>query len=326
MRLIMAGIFAVAIALPASAVTNDEAQSAYKKGEFAAAAQMFRELSDNGDLDAKFRLGLMYAKGEGVQKDFSKSVSLISEAADANNVDALMFLASVSLDKRPREAFDYWMRAAELGAPFAQANVGRYFQTGADGVAADAQKAIHWYEKAADAGDSGAMSSLGAIYRAGEGVPVSFKEALYWLNRAEKLSDPDAQSLLALMYINGEGVPQDFQKAFSLSLAAAEQGDVFSQLRVGSLLFVGQGAPRNLVESHKWINLGLSALPASSSEQRKKASELLGLISEKMTKLQVAEAQRLAREWLEKRQVSRSGVSADVGKAAKPSSRAVKGK
>ena len=57
----------------------------------------------------------------------------------------------------------------------------------------------------------------------------------------------------------------------------------------------GQGVPQDYVEAHKWSNL--SAASATDKETRDKATHLRDLVASKMTADQVAEAQKLAREW-----------------------------
>ena len=56
----------------------------------------------------------------------------------------------------------------------------------------------------------------------------------------------------------------------------------------------GRGAPQDYVEAHKWLNL-------SAAQGDKKAAEMRDFLTKKMTTAQIAEAQRLAREWKPKR-------------------------
>ena len=68
------------------------------------------------------------------------------------------------------------------------------------------------------------------------------------------------------------------------------------------MYFQGQGVPQDYVEAHKWINLGTSRVTGDTQKERAEARNLL---AKQMTPAQLAEAQRLAREWqaaFEKRQ------------------------
>jgi TPR repeat protein len=56
----------------------------------------------------------------------------------------------------------------------------------------------------------------------------------------------------------------------------------------------GRGVPQDYVQAHMWINLAASR---PTGEERETAAELRDLLRTQMTPEQIAEAQRLAREW-----------------------------
>jgi hypothetical protein len=55
--------------------------------------------------------------------------------------------------------------------------------------------------------------------------------------------------------------------------------------------------PQDYVIAHMWFNLAASRFSASETEEREKAIENRDTVASEMTRTQVAEAQRLAREW-----------------------------
>ncbi|MBP2679069.1 MAG: hypothetical protein H6Q82_2134, partial [Deltaproteobacteria bacterium] len=57
------------------------------------------------------------------------------------------------------------------------------------------------------------------------------------------------------------------------------------------------GVLQDYVLAHKWFNLAASRYPASEIDARKKAIHNRDLVASKMTPAQIAEAQKLAREW-----------------------------
>ncbi len=57
----------------------------------------------------------------------------------------------------------------------------------------------------------------------------------------------------------------------------------------------GQGVPQDYVQAHMWYNLAASKHPLG--EVRNKAVKTRDILAEKMTPAQIAEAQKLAREW-----------------------------
>jgi TPR repeat protein len=60
----------------------------------------------------------------------------------------------------------------------------------------------------------------------------------------------------------------------------------------------GRGAPQDYVRAHMWYNLAASG--ASDNRTREEAVKARDAIAAKMTSAQIAEGQRLAREWTPK--------------------------
>ena len=75
--------------------------------------------------------------------------------------------------------------------------------------------------------------------------------------------------------------------------ARAEQGDASAQFNLGVMYARGRGVPQDYVQAHKWVNLAASR---ATSDDRK-STKTRDAIAAQMTPEQVAEAQRLAREW-----------------------------
>jgi TPR repeat protein len=56
----------------------------------------------------------------------------------------------------------------------------------------------------------------------------------------------------------------------------------------------GQGVPQDFVQAHVWLNLAASRV---SGDDQREFAQIRDKVAGKMTAAQVAEAQRLAREW-----------------------------
>ena len=144
-------------------------------------------------------------------------------------------------------------------------------------------------------GDAKAQYSLALMYDNGQGVPQDYVEAVKWYRKAADQGVADAQNNLALMYGNGQGVPQDYAEAMKWYRKAAEQGNASAQSNLGVMYGIGKGVPQDYVQAHKWLNLASAfALKEKAGEGAAKGRDL---ISAKMTPEQIAEAQKLAREW-----------------------------
>ncbi len=101
-----------------------------------------------------------------------------------------------------------------------------------------------------------------------------------------------AQYTLGVMYANGEGVPEDDAEAVRWYRLAADQGDIDAQYNLGIMYAKGEGVPSDVVIAYMWSNL--AAAQGHEGARTNKA-----IVEEEMTREQIAEAQRLSREWLE---------------------------
>ena len=72
--------------------------------------------------------------------------------------------------------------------------------------------------------------------------------------------------------------------------ARAEQGNALAQFNLGVNYTSGEGVPQDDVLAHKWFNLAAAQGDASAKKNR-------AIVTDRMTREQIAEAQRLAREW-----------------------------
>ncbi len=102
--------------------------------------------------------------------------------------------------------------------------------------------------------------------------------------------DALAQFLLGRMYDLAQGVPQDYQEAMKWYRLAAEQGFALAQSNLGGMYISSHGVPRNSIQGYMWASL-------AAVQGNEKAVKGLELLEKSMTLDELAEAQRLAREW-----------------------------
>jgi uncharacterized protein len=117
-----------------------------------------------------------------------------------------------------------------------------------------------------------------------------YATALRLMRPIAEQGDASAQHALGLMYANGQGVPQDYAAAVSWYRKAAEQGYARAQFNLGFMYLGGDGVPQDYVLAHMWLNL-------AAARGDKGASEVRASLAKEMTPDQIAEAQKLAREW-----------------------------
>jgi TPR repeat protein len=154
----------------------------------------------------------------------------------------------------------------------------------------DYAEAMRLWRPLAEQGDTSAQYFLGVMYYKGQGVPQDYVEAAKWYRKAAEQGDTGAQYILSGMYYEGQGVPQDVAEAVKWSRMAAEQGYDSAQSILGAMYATGEGVPQDDVEAHMWFNLAA----AQGNENGKKNRDI---VAKRMTSEQIAEAQRLAREW-----------------------------
>ena len=119
------------------------------------------------------------------------------------------------------DVVDIW-NLAEAGDGDAQFYLGHIYATG-EGVPQDDKQAFEWYLKAAQQGNASAQYNLGFMYATGHGVPKDEKQAAEWHSKAAEQGHAGAQYNLGIMYGKGSGMPQDNVTAYAwLSLAAAQ--------------------------------------------------------------------------------------------------------
>jgi TPR repeat protein len=71
---------------------------------------------------------------------------------------------------------------------------------------------------------------------------------------------------------------------------AADQGDADAQKNLGFMFLYGRGVGRDYVRAHMWFSL-------AASEANNAAAFARHLVAAKMTPAEVAEAEKLVREW-----------------------------
>jgi TPR repeat protein len=71
---------------------------------------------------------------------------------------------------------------------------------------------------------------------------------------------------------------------------AAEQKEALAFAKLGSMYEKGQGILQDNIQAHMWYNL-------SAAHGETRSAELRDAFAQQMTPAQIAEGQRLAREW-----------------------------
>jgi uncharacterized protein len=109
--------------------------------------------------------------------------------------------------------------------------------------------------------------------------------------------DATAQFRLGVMCVKGQGTSRSYTEAVKWFRMAADQGVAYAQFNLGVMYASGYGVAQNYIEAHKWFNLAAACFPESEAGNRQLAIELRDEIAAQMNSSQLAQAERLAREW-----------------------------
>ena len=272
----------LAFAVSANADPLEDAETAVGKGDYAAALQTFLTLADQGDTRAQRDIGIMYLKGQGVPQS-------------------------------PVEGMRWIRVAANGGLAAAQHELGLLYQRGW-GVERNDAEAVKWYRLAADQGLAASQVNLADTYALGRGVPQDFGEALKWYRLAADQGSPYAENVIGIAYERGVSVAQDDAEAFRWYRRAANKiydrpGDTWihsPQYNFAAMYASGRGTAQDYVKALMWFTLaaafgdtkapdefGVNLLGTSKYTALEQRDRLVAL----MTGAQIAEAERLAREW-----------------------------
>lgn len=176
-----------------------------KAGEKAKAVHSLEYAAEMGHPLAQWKLGRMYAEGDGVARDDLKAFEYFRRIANSHAEDnpstpqarfvanAFVALGNYYLDgipqtevkrdpERAREMFAY--AASYFGDPDAQYYLGRLYLEGV-GAPQDPRTAARWFVLSAQKGQCRAQAMLGAMLFQGEHVPRQAARGLMWLTLAK---------------------------------------------------------------------------------------------------------------------------------------------
>jgi TPR repeat protein len=242
---------------------KEEADRAFAAGSYEAAVESLKAVALKGNAYAQLYLGEMYAEGKGVAQDSKEALAW------------------------------YMMADTQGGLADAQYRLGVICEIGDLGVTQNYKVAAEWYRHAAEQGFALAQFKLGGLYDFGRGVPQDYEEAVRWYRLAAEQGLALAQFNLGCMYEDGDGVIRDLHESMKWHQLAAEQCYASAQFMLAAKY---KFVVRNYVLAHMWASLA-AANRDTNSEGQSAAIALRDAVAQEMSADQIAEAQRLAREF-----------------------------
>ncbi|HUB47746.1 MAG TPA: caspase family protein [Acetobacteraceae bacterium] len=282
-----------------SATAPSPAPAAASTPDAAGRLAMLQTEAAQGKSDAQIDLGLAYAKGLGVARDYAAARQWFERAANQGAGKGQYYLGAMyerglGGPRSYATALQWYQRAADQGYAPAEVALGRFYGRGlgvardikartawyrraalhnnplgewalgnfyqaGDGVPKDMAQARTWFERAAAQGFVPAQARLGLIYLHGIGVPRDEATALYWFRKAADSGSPIALNNLGMFYRQGRVVPQDYAEAMRLFRLASDKGLSMADYNIGLMYANGHGVQADKQQSHLWLEKAAAA-------------------------------------------------------------------
>ena len=165
----------------------EDGHAAFEQGDYQIALGLWRPLADQGDADAQYHLGIMYASGRGVIRDHGTAVI-------------------------------WYRKAANQGHKRAQSHLAVAYAMG-QGIGRDLDEYIKWSRLSARQGYAVAQYNLGMAYLEGKGVDPDPVEAYAWLSLAA--AQCHGEAIAALSRVKDTMTPNQIEKAQVLARECA---------------------------------------------------------------------------------------------------------
>jgi len=209
---------------------------ALKQGEKAKALPSLQFAAENGHPLAQWKLGQMYAKGDGVPRDDLRAFEYYSRIANSHVDDrpdvprarvvssALVALGHYYLEgipnsavrRDPERAWEMFHYAATYFAdPDAQYDLARLYLDGI-GAPKNPRQAVRWLSLASHKGQYRAQAMLGAMLFKGEHVRRQASRGLMWLTLARDSAAGPADKWITDLYDSAFKQATDDERAVAL--------------------------------------------------------------------------------------------------------------
>jgi exopolysaccharide production negative regulator len=177
-----------------------------RAGDSKSSVEALKYAAEGGQSLAQWKLGRMYADGDGVPHDDLKAyqyfdqivrnynedesdrrdIGAVSNAVVAIGIYSLNGIANSPIQPDPDRAFEMFQYAAtNFGDPDAQYNLARMYLDGVGGIPKNNMRAARWLSLAAEKRHHPAQAVLGHLLFVGDGVPRQRARGLMWLTIAK---------------------------------------------------------------------------------------------------------------------------------------------
>jgi TPR repeat protein len=210
--------------------------ASYQAGNPASCVAALTYAAAGGESLAQWKLGRMYADGDGVTRDEYKAYEYFSEIVDRYDEDnaswrdqsvaASAFVAVGLFDLKgitgalPADAEEaqrlFRFAATHFSDANAQYQLARLYLDGAPGVPKSRMQAARWLHLAAEKNHVESQALLGQMLFSGEGIPAQRARGLMWMTLAREGAVGKSQDWIRALYEKAMGAASDTDRQAAL--------------------------------------------------------------------------------------------------------------
>ncbi|MDD5058761.1 MAG: hypothetical protein PHQ60_12905 [Sideroxydans sp.] len=240
------------------------------KQDYSEAIRWYQKLEyADGDQRAFFRLGMLYARGQGVAADPVKAQKYFTTAERMTRAFSNFVSGgtnSISMSYRASESRPFF---ADEPGQIAQAReramqpqgdaesefyLGQVYASGLSVVESE-EESFKWFMRAAQHGHIAAQYNVGQLYKSGVGTGIGRNEleAMYWFGKASKAGDTRATYAWGMMRLYPKDTSlQDADLGLRLVREAADKGEPEAQEMLANFYALGKFVGQDLKLAEQW--------------------------------------------------------------------------
>ncbi len=184
-------------------------------------SQVIKQLklfADRGNVDALVRMGSTYFDAVGVERDYSKALTMYEAATKLGSTWSYCRLGDMFRDGKgvkPNigEAVSWYRKASAFVSTTASGAILELIQAGLVEKNQLFDEFFYSLKQLGENGVADAMKKIGNMYYDGTNIKRDYSESLLWYEKASRIGDRRSQVRTADMYREGKGTPIDSQKA-----------------------------------------------------------------------------------------------------------------
>lgn len=230
------------------------------------AVYWFTRLAELDNATAQFNLGLLCAKGFGMERNFETAVNWLKKAEENGDDDAHGLIEKL----QKAVSAEKIVATGDAQAQADLAEVYMFIGNSLDQADPDADYAIalEYARKSAAQNNGDGLWALALAYEHGRGVEEDVEKAIECYRKGAELGHAPSQHSLACYYFRGDVLEEDHEKAFALCMKSAEQGYGLAMRDVGRAYQFGNGVDDDMSLAIEWYEKALEVINDPELEQK----------------------------------------------------------